>query len=415
MPEPPAWHYQKITQPMFENATANAVLTHCRVLTCAGDEVIENGFVHIAEGKIHAVGPMAEYATPEDAAEIDCSGKTVIPGMMNSHAHLAWDGVHDLARQSMDDAPEISAYKAAGNMLKSLRAGITLVRDLGMNQSNFFAKQAVAQGIFPGPRLLICGEAIIQTGGHTYWCCREASGADEMRRAVREQVRGGADLIKIMASHDLIEFTDAELEAVIDETHRNGLPITAHATFNDVIKRVAEFGVDCIEHGGSMTDETIQIVLDRDIPIVTTFAPLVQQSNAEIARKYNIPEWKIEERQKAVAAGTRFEGLQAAAKAGVTIAFGTDAGSPAVGHEVVAPELKFMVKLGIKKDNYDAIRCATIVPAKIHKLDDKLGTIEAGKDADVVVLADNPLDDLDALETVQMTFVAGKMLYSVGA
>jgi imidazolonepropionase-like amidohydrolase len=163
-----------------------------------------------------------------------------------------------------------------------------------------------------------------------------------------------------------------------------------------------------------MTDETIQIILDKDIPIVTTFAPLVQQSNAEIARKYNIPEWKIEERQKAVAAGTRFEGLQAAAKAGVTIAFGTDAGSPAVGHEIIAPELKFMVKLGIKQDNYDALRCATIVPAKIHKVDDKLGTLEAGKDADLVVLADNPLDDLDALESVQATFVAGKMLYSVG-
>ncbi len=80
-----------------------------------------------------------------------------------------------------------------------------------MNKTNFFAKQAVEQGIFPGPRLLICGEAIIQTGGHTYWCCREASGADEMRRAVREQVRGGADLIKIMACHDTLEFTDEEL------------------------------------------------------------------------------------------------------------------------------------------------------------------------------------------------------------
>lgn len=415
MPEPPAWHYQKIIQPMFENPTANAVLTNARVLTCVGDEVIENGYVHIADGKIAAVGAMSDLSPDEAAPVIDCAGKTIIPGMMNSHAHLAWDGVHDLARQSMDDAPEISAYKSAGNMLKSLRAGVTLVRDLGMNQSNLFAKQAVAQGIFPGPRLLVCGQAIIQTGGHTYWCCREASGADEMRRAVREQVRGGADLIKIMASHDLIEFTDAELEAVIDETHRNGLPITAHATFNDVIKRVVEFGVDCVEHGGSMTDETIQLLLDKDTPIVTTFAPLVQQSNAEVARKYNIPEWKIEERQKAIASGTRFEGLQRAAKAGVTIAFGTDAGSPAVGHEVVAPELKFMVELGIKQDNYDAIRCATIVPAKIHKLDDKLGTLEAGKDADLVVLDGNPLDDLDALETVQMTFVAGKMLYQVGS
>lgn len=413
MPEPPAWHYQKITKAMIDHPTQTAVLTHARVLTCVGDEVIEDGFVHIDGGSIAAVGPMSDWAN-DDVPAIDCTGKTVIPGMMNSHAHLAWDGVHDLARQSMDDAPEISAYKAAGNMLKSLQAGVTLVRDLGMNKSNFFAKQAVAQGIFPGPRLLICGEAIIQTGGHTYWCCREASGADEMRRAVREQVRGGADLIKIMASHDRVEFTDAELEAVIDETHRNGLPITAHATFNEVIKRVAQFGVDVVEHGGSMDDETIQLLLDKNIPIVTTFAPLVQQSNAEIARQYNIPEWKIEERQKAVASGARFEGLQKAAKAGVTIAFGTDAGSPAVGHEVVAPELKFMVKLGLKADNYDAIRCATIVPAQIHKLDDKLGTLEAGKAADIVVLDDNPLDDLDALETVRMTFVGGKLLYSRG-
>jgi imidazolonepropionase-like amidohydrolase len=141
-----------------------------------------------------------------------------------------------------------------------------------------------------------------------------------------------------MASHDRVEFTDAELEAVIDETHRTGLPITAHATFNEVIKRVVEFGVDCVEHGGSMTDDTIQLLLDRQVPIVTTFAPLVQQANPDVARKFNIPEWKIEERQKALQSGTRFAGLQKAAQAGVTIAFGTDAGSPAVGHEVVAPE-----------------------------------------------------------------------------
>jgi imidazolonepropionase-like amidohydrolase len=413
MAEPPAWHYQKIIKPMVEHVTVNAVLTNARLLTCVGDEEIEQGYLWIANGKITAIGSMADYQAPEGAREIDCSGKTLIPGMMNSHAHLAWDGVHDLARQSMDDAPEISAYKSAGNMLKSLQAGITLVRDLGMNRSNFFAKQAVAQGIFPGPRLLICGEAIIQTGGHTYWCCREASGADEMRRAVREQVRGGADLIKIMASHDRVEFTDAELEAVIDETHRTGLPITAHATFNEVIKRVVEFGVDCVEHGGSMTDDTIQLLLDRQVPIVTTFAPLVQQANPDVARKFNIPEWKIEERQKALQSGTRFAGLQKAAQAGVTIAFGTDAGSPAVGHEVVAPELAFMVQLGIKRDNYDALRCATIVPARIHKLDHLLGTLEVGKAADVVVLSQNPLENLYALETVQMTFVGGKMLYQL--
>jgi imidazolonepropionase-like amidohydrolase len=374
-----------------------------------GDEVIEDGFVEFEGGKITAVGPAGELG--ERAATAQHTGGTILPGLTNSHAHLAWDGIHDLARQSMDDPVEISAYKSAGNMLISLRAGVTTVRDLGMNTANLYAKQALAQGIFPGPRLLVCGQAIIQTGGHTYWCCREASGADEMRRAVREQVKGGADLIKIMACHDTLEFTDEELRAVIDETHRNGLPITAHATYDACIARVAEFGVDCIEHGGSMRDETIQLVLDRKIPIVTTFAPLVMQSKPELARQYNIPEWKIAERQKAVGDPSRYQGLINAAKAGVVIGFGTDAGSPVVGHDVVAPEMAFMVKLGVKRDNYDAIRSATAVAAQINKLDKKIGTLEPGKLADVIVVNGNPLEDIDAISRVQMTYVEGKRLY----
>jgi imidazolonepropionase-like amidohydrolase len=408
MPEPAAWRYQKIIRPLFDPPAEHGVLVG-RVLTCVGDEVIEEGFVEIEGGKITAVGHAADLG--ERAAAATATGGTILPGLTNSHAHLAWDGIHDLARQSMDDAPEISAYKSAGNMLISLRAGVTTVRDLGMNQANFFAKQAVVQGIFPGPRLLICGEAIIQTGGHTYWCCREASGPDEMRRAVREQVRGGADLIKIMACHDTLEFTDEELRAVIDESHRNGLPITAHATYDACINRVAEFGVDCVEHGGSMSDATIQLLLDKKIPIVTTFAPLVMQSVPEVARQYNIPEWKIAERQKAVGDPSRYQGLINAAKAGVVIGFGTDAGSPVVGHDVIAPEMAFMVKLGVKRDNYDAIRSATTVAAEINKLDKKIGTLEPGKLADVIVVDGNPLENIDAIGRVRMTFVEGKRLY----
>jgi len=224
MPEPPAWRFQKIIKPMFDLPTGHWILKG-RILTCLGDQVFENGFVEIKDGKIKAVGQSADLGeTNAEAIETD---GTILPGLFNNHAHLAWDGIHDLAHQSIYDPPEISAYKSAGNMLINLRAGVTTVRDLGMNKTNFVAKQAVEQGIFPGPRLLITGEAIVQTGGHTYWCCREASGPDEMRRAVRDQVRGGADLIKVMANHDRLEFTDAELEAVIDEAHRNGLPITA--------------------------------------------------------------------------------------------------------------------------------------------------------------------------------------------
>lgn len=407
MPEQPAWRFQKLIKPLFDPPAQHFVLKG-QVLTCVGDDIIKDGFVEIEDDTIVAVGHTTDFGQTD--ADLIETGGTILPGLFNSHAHLGWDGIHDLAQQSIYDSPEISAYKYAGNMLISLRAGVTTVRDLGVNDTNFAAKQAVEQGIYPGPRLLITGESIVQTGGHTYWTCREASGPDEMRRAVRDQVRDGADLIKIMACHDTLELTDAELQAVIDEAHRNGLPITAHATFDACISRVATFGIDCIEHGGKMSDATIQLLVERKIPIVTTFAPVVMQAQPEVARKYNIPEWKIAERQRAVADPSRYESLVRAAKAGVPIAFGTDAGSPAVGHDIVAPEMKFMVKLGVVPDNYGALRSATSVAAWLNRLDDRLGTLEAGKLADVIVVADNPLEGLDALERVQMTFKAGRRL-----
>lgn len=411
MPEPAAWKYEKKIRPMFERPTPHTLLLG-RVLTCDGDEVVEDGFVELKNGRIERLGVAADLGPrPEGAEVVDIDDATILPGLINSHAHLAWDGIHDLARQSMDDSPEVSAYKSAGNMLISLRAGVTTVRDLGMNATNLVAKRAVEQGLFPGPRLLVSGQAIVQTGGHTYWCCREASGADEMRRAVREQVRGGADLIKIMACHDTLEFTDAELEAVIDESHRNGLPITAHATFDACIERVARFGVDVVEHGGGMSETTIALLLEKKIPIVTTFAPIVQQSQPEIARKYAIPEWKIQERQRAVADGSRYEGIVAAAKAGVPIVFGTDAGSPAVGHEVVAPELAFMVRIGVAGDAYDAIRAATSRAAALSGVLEARGTLAAGKDADVIMVRGNPLDDLHALSNVVRTYVGGSLMH----
>ena len=411
MPEPAAWRYEKKIRPMFETEPSDAILLG-RVLTCEGDEVHEDGFVEIRQGKIAAVGPRGDLGDRERAPQaVRIDDATILPGLFNSHAHLAWDGIHDLARQSMDDTAEVSAYKSAGNMLISLRSGVTTVRDLGMKASNLAAKRAVEQGLFPGPRLLVSGEAIVQTGGHTYWCCREASGADEMRRAVREQVRGGADLIKIMACHDTLEFTDAELEAVIDEAHRNGLPITAHATYDACIERVARFGIDVVEHGGSMSARTIATLVEQGIPIVTTFAPLVQQSQPQIAEAYGIPAWKIEERKRAVADRSRFEGLVEAARAGVPIVFGTDAGSPAVGHDVVAPELAFMTEIGVARDPYDAIRAATSRAADLSRVGQKRGRLKEGMDADVIVVQGNPLEDLHNLGRVKRTYVAGALMF----
>ena len=407
MPEPAAWRYDKITKPMFDVPAEHITLTG-RVLTMTGD-VFADGFVTVEDGKIIALGSRSELQAGSSSVE-ETSG-TIMPGLINSHAHLNWDGIHDLARQSMDDPRPISAFKAAGNMLKSLRAGVTMVRDLGFHDMNLYSKQAVEQGIFPGPRLKVCGAAIIQTGGHTYWVCREASGADEMRRAVREQVKGGADLIKIMACHDTLEFTDDELAAVIDEAHRNGLPITAHATYDACIERVVRFGVDCVEHGGSMSEKTIALLVKKEIPVVTTFAPIVQQSQPDIARKFGIPEWKIEERKKAIANPARYEGLVNAARAGVSIVFGTDAGSPAVEHDVIAPELAHMVKVGVCQDNMDALASITVRAAAVSQMQDRIGTLEVGKEADIIVVDGNPDDDLFALERLMTTFVAGRRMY----
>ena len=410
MPEAAPWKFRKIIKPLFDLQKEN-ILFKCRVIETKSLKVIENGFVEIDNGKVIKAGSQSDLDSSANSKKVlELKDHTILPGLMNSHAHLAWDGTHDLAQQSLDDPSEISAYKSCANMLKSLRAGVTLVRDLGMNKSNIFAKQAIEQGIYPGPRLKICGEAIVQTAGHTYWCCREASGADEMRRAVREQVGSGADLIKIMACHDTLEFTDEELEAVIDETHRNGLYITAHATFDAAINRVTDFGIDCIEHGGPMTDATIEKVAKKNIPICTTFSPVVMQSKEEIARQYNIPEWKIKERQKIVKDKSRFDSLVKASKAGIDIIFGTDAGSPVVPHDAIVPEMKFMIDLGVVKDNLDAIQSATYRAAKVNKIEDKLGSIEIGKDADLIIVEGNPDENIDDLSNVKQVYIHGSRL-----
>jgi imidazolonepropionase-like amidohydrolase len=405
MPEAAAWQFKEVKRVPDRSAQDGPVLLKGRLFTGEVGGVVDDGFVRIEGGKIVAVGRSSELGSGANGARVvEAASKTIMPGLFNNHAHLAWDGANDLASQALEDTPEISAYKCAANMLRSLRAGVTTVRDLGMNKTNFVAKQAIAQGIFRGPKLRICGEAIVQTGGHTYWCCREASGADDMRQAVREQVRGGADLIKIMGCHDLLEFTDDELDAVVDETHRNGLKITAHATYDACIRRMLEHGVDTIEHGGSMSDETIQLLLDRKTYIITTFAPLVMQ--AAEGEAWGMPAWKVEERKRAVQDTSRYDGLVKAAKAGVPIVFGTDAGSPVVPHDVIAPELKFMVAIGVCPDNEHALASITSLSARMNDLDDR-GTLAEGKAADVIVVAGDPVADLDAVERVDAVFLDG--------
>ncbi len=352
---------------------------------------------------------MGDIASKEGDVLVDVAGKFLLPGFINSHVHLGWDGIHDLQDQA-NESSAVSAMKAAMNVRKHLSAGVTTIRDLGMNDANQSAKQGIDTGVIPWIRLIINGRAISTTGGHTWWCCREADGVDDCRRAIREQFKVGADWIKIMASHELVQFTMDELRAMVDEAHMNGMKVTAHATFDEAIRRVVEAGVDCVEHGGSMSNDTIQLLADRGTWIVTTFSPLVLQSQRGL--DWGMPPHEVQRRIDQMNDESRFAGNKAAAEAGIPIAFGTDAGSPVVPHNEIAEELKFMVHVGVCKDSYDALRSITSRGAELLGLSEDLGSLEVGKIADVVVLDSNPGEDLEAVRSVSQVFVRGHLAHS---
>ena len=264
---------------------------------------------------------------------VDVSGMYLLPGLVNCHVHLGWDGTHDL---------EIQAY--------------------------------------------------------------ESPAVNAMKFKV------GAQWIKIMGSHEEVQFTMDELRAMVEEAHQNGMKVTAHATFDEAISRVVDAGVDCVEHGGSMTSATIEKMVDKGIPIVTTFSPLVQQ--VKFGLDFGMTVSDVERRKDQMNEANRFAGNVAAAKAGIPIVFGTDAGSPVVPHYAIAEELKFMVEIGVCPDNLDALNSITRRGIKLLGLEDQLGSLEAGKTADVVAVGSDPLVSLDAMKDVRRVFVRGQKAFS---
>jgi imidazolonepropionase-like amidohydrolase len=366
------------------------------------------GSVAFTDGHIVALGDVAAEAGDD---VVDVSEKWILPGLFNLHAHLGWDGVHSLNTQAQDDS-EIIAYRAMMNINRNLHAGVTTIRDLGMSSANVYARRAIDEGLAPPLRLFMNGRALAITGGHTWWCCRETDGVDDCRKAVREQVKVGATWIKIMGSHNLPQFTQAELDAIVDEAHYLGIKVTAHATFDAAIRRVLMAGVDCVEHGGDMGQETIDMFLKRGTWIVTTISPLILQ--AERGLDAGMHPDVVESRQRVVADPSWFAGDAAAAKAGVPIAFGTDAGSPCVPHDEIVPELKAMVDLGASENNLAALRAATLRAAELLGVDDRLGTIESGKLADIVVVGADPVVDLEAMRRVERVYTEGRLAFELG-
>lgn len=354
-----------------------------------------------------------------EPVRVDVEGQTVLPGFSNNHVHVGWSGMGwdggpagILRDESVYDSDGINGIKAAANLRKSLRAGLTAVRDQGMRMSAFDAKEALRRGLLKGPRIFIAGKAIMCTGGHTWWCGREADGTDGIRAAVREQVKLGADHIKIIANERTPQYTVDELRAAADEAHRLGRRITAHASIREAIRNVVEAEFDSIEHGGPVDDDVLARMVERGIMVVPTFSPRVLQTERGPAR--GMPPDVAAARRKQAEQNPPGAFLRRMREAGVKFAFGTDAGSPCVPHDEIMGEIQALLRYEAVGTPLDVVQMLTINGAELRGDADRLGTIEEGKLADLVTVDGDPLTDAGALGRVRHVFVGGEHLVDKG-
>jgi imidazolonepropionase-like amidohydrolase len=345
----------------------------------------------------------------------DLPGKTVLPGLFNCHAHLGWDGYGDLEALSVAATrdPVAAGLRVARNLRGCLEAGVTTIRDLGVHHTALSAKRILQEGRIAGPRVYAAGAALACTGGHTWWCLREADGPDDVRRAVREQMRAGAEWIKVMATgHREQEYTDAELQAAADEAHAHGLKITAHATFSKGAQACVLAGFDGIEHGGDYSPEVEDLIVDRGVWITPTFSPLVMQARHGL--EWGMRPTDVERRRATLANPVRLLGVARLAKKGARLAFGTDSGSPVVPHHDVVSEMEALLEFGVFENVQQVLTVATKRSAEMMGFAGTLGTLSPGALADIVVVDGNPFEDLQAMRRVDRVFVGGRLVVDGG-
>lgn len=351
-----------------------------------------------AAGGIVAVGDTSEaVAAAEEIERIDASGSYVAPGLIDSHVHLSMDGRAD-TQAARTEPTTNHAMTAAANCRAAVENGVTTVRDLGSPEALAIdAANAVADGRLVGPRVIACGRAIVMTGGHGHWFGREADGPSEVRKAAREQLKRGATALKCMATGGVlttgaqtgaVELLPDELREVADAARKAGVPSAAHAHGAGGIENAAEADITSVEHGTFMDRSAAETLAANDtywVPTASALKGIVGNPDAGIPDDAMA---KAEEAAEAFASSFEY-----AIEAGVTVAMGTDAGTP-FNYLAEAPqELAYMVEYGMEPAT--ALRAATTNAAELLGLDD-VGLIEAGYAADCVVLPRNPREDASA-------------------
>ena len=371
-----------------------------------GHRNIPNGYLVTEGAAIVAVGSgePKRGTSSSSIRHIDLAARTVLPGFIDCHVHLTMNA--DAAPKAVVSSADqmVAMLHASVNALSTLHGGVTTVRDCGAPHGiNLALRRAAEEGLCITPRLLLSGRALCMTGGHGWHLIgREVDGADQLRRAAREQLKAGVDNVKLIASGGILtpgtnignpQFTIDEMRAAAEEAHAAGKTVNAHAHGAEGIKRATMAGVDSVEHCYFIDSEGIDMMLARSTVLVATSAAVRNVVSHGVAA--GIPAHIAEKAVSAISA--HVSGFKAAHKAGVRLAMGTNSGVPFTRHGSNLDELSHLVEMGLSCQ--EAIRVATIDSAKLLKLDNSIGSLEVGKSADLVVVDGNPLDDITILRS----------------
>ncbi len=378
------------------------LLRDVRLVDGTGTAASAGTSVLVDRGRFEWIGPndLAPAVAPH--AVVDAGGRTLLPGLINSHVHLCADGSPDLAEQVRTDSIPMATLRAAKMAALTLHSGVTSVRDCGAASGIVLdLGRAIDNGLLVGPRVVAAGRVITMTGGHGHFVGREADGVDAVRRATRAELKEGAAFIKVMATGGVLtagvdpnstSLQEDELAVVAREAHNAGRRVTTHAIGNAGIRNALRAGIDSIEHGMHLDDETLQLALDNGAFLVPTLVAVARIIEAH----EDIPAWIVEKAQVQAEYGRA--SFVAAVKSGMKIAAGTDAGTPYNKHDDLPRELALMVELGLSP--MQAIVAATRNAAENMDVLHEVGTVEVGKRADLVLVDGDPTQDITAVSQV---------------